>query len=89
MERGDHGHRTIGAAIHERHCNALVSIRARRNPYHAFRLIVARYPYDGTALMIWDSGAVSAGRYLRGNPFPPTKHTGPDGSVGNDPAWNP
>lgn len=77
--------RTIGAAIHEP--TVRLGEHPDSNPYHAIRLI-EQYPYDGHALMIWDSGAVSADG-TRGNPFPPTNNTGPDGSVGNDPHESP
>lgn len=77
--------RTIGAAIHEP--SVRLGEHPDSNPYYAIPLI-EQYPYDGHALMIWDSGAVNADGN-RGNPFPPTNNTGSDVSVGRDPHESP
>lgn len=77
--------RTIGAAIHE------PTVRLGRttdsNPYFGIP-VIDQYPYNGHALMIWDSGNVDPDT-SSGNPLPPIINRGPDTSVGRDPHESP
>ena len=75
--------RTIGAAIHEP--TARLGEHPDDNPYFAIDRI-EHYPYQGNAIMVWDSGdydPVSG----HGTPFAPSTNTGP--TEGDDPHESP
>lgn len=75
--------RTLDAAIHEP--TARLGEHPDDNPYFAIDRI-DHYPYDGNAIMVWDSGdydPVSGD----GTPFAPSTNTGP--TEGDDPHESP
>lgn len=88
--------RTIGAAIHEP--TKRLGDHQDDNPYFAISAIEQhQYPYQGHAIMIWDSGDYDAVRD-KGNRLPPINNTGlleapvsPNNPLngGNDPHGSP
>ena len=68
--------RTIGASIHQ---PAIASGRSYEvTPYYGIPAIPS-YPFDGSAIIIWDSGAAT----------PPTTNTAPPGGSAADPHGDP
>ncbi|KAF0811220.1 hypothetical protein A167_00252 [Alcanivorax sp. S71-1-4] len=78
--------RTIGAAMHEP--TRRLGDHNDANPYYGIADI-EQYPYEGHALMVWDSGAYDPVSD-RGNALPPVGNIGPnEDEHGHDPHESP
>lgn len=89
---GDHQVTQWSAEIMARSIGARMREPTRRlgespdqNPYYAIETI-ATYPYQGHALMVWDSGDYDP-EADAGTPFPPSNNTAP--TAGADPHESP